>query len=179
MGRLEGSLSRKRETWDRGGTWESTGVFLAVTYSVGDLELREATSFSQSGILLEQYGHQATHKTWPQAYLVYKKCSRVPCGHQAQERHLVCMETWDSVLAGVVCQLDTSWSCYRDNWGKASMRSSCVAGSPKSLRKQAEQARGSKPVSNIPPWPLHQPLLPVLLEFQSWLPLVMNSHVEV
>jgi hypothetical protein len=36
-----------------------------------------------------------------------------------------------------------------------------------SVRKQAEQARGSKPVSNIPPWPLHQLLLPYLLEFQS------------
>ena len=36
-----------------------------------------------------------------------------------------------------------------------------------SIRKQAEQARGSKPVSIIPPWPLHQPLLPTLLEFQS------------
>ena len=33
--------------------------------------------------------------------------------------------------------------------------------------KQAEQARGSKPVSNIPPWSLHQLLLPALLEFQS------------
>jgi hypothetical protein len=30
-----------------------------------------------------------------------------------------------------------------------------------------EQARGSKPVKNIPPWPLHQFLLPDLLEFQS------------
>jgi hypothetical protein len=29
-----------------------------------------------------------------------------------------------------------------------------------SIREQAEQARGSKPVSNIPPWPLHQLLLP-------------------
>jgi hypothetical protein len=29
-----------------------------------------------------------------------------------------------------------------------------------SIRKQAEQARGSKPVSNIPPWPLHQLLPP-------------------
>jgi hypothetical protein len=48
-----------------------------------------------------------------------------------------------------------------------------------SIRKQAEQARGSKPVSNIPPRPLHQLLLPDLLEFQSWLPLVMNSNVEV
>jgi hypothetical protein len=36
-----------------------------------------------------------------------------------------------------------------------------------SIRKQAEQPRGSKPVSNIPPWPLHQLLLPALCEFQS------------
>jgi hypothetical protein len=36
-----------------------------------------------------------------------------------------------------------------------------------SIREQAEQARGSKPVSNISPRPLHQLLLPDLLEFQS------------
>jgi hypothetical protein len=36
-----------------------------------------------------------------------------------------------------------------------------------SIREQAEQARGGQPVSNIPPWPLHQLLLPDLLEFQS------------
>jgi hypothetical protein len=36
-----------------------------------------------------------------------------------------------------------------------------------SIRKQAEQARRSKPVRNIPPWPLHQLWLPDLLEFQS------------
>jgi hypothetical protein len=36
-----------------------------------------------------------------------------------------------------------------------------------SIREQAEQARGSKPVKNIPPWPLHQLMLPDLLEFQS------------
>ena len=36
-----------------------------------------------------------------------------------------------------------------------------------SIRKQAEQARGSKPASNIPPWPLHQLPFPDLLEFQS------------
>ena len=36
-----------------------------------------------------------------------------------------------------------------------------------SIREQAEQAKGSKPVKNIPPWPLHQLLLPDLLEFQS------------
>jgi hypothetical protein len=35
------------------------------------------------------------------------------------------------------------------------------------VREQAEQARGSNPVKNIPPWPLHQLLLPDLLEFQS------------
>jgi hypothetical protein len=35
-----------------------------------------------------------------------------------------------------------------------------------SIREQAEQARGSKPVRNIPPWPLHQLLLPALCEFQ-------------
>jgi hypothetical protein len=36
-----------------------------------------------------------------------------------------------------------------------------------SIRKQAEQARGSKPVKNIPPWLLHQLLLLDLLEFRS------------
>jgi hypothetical protein len=48
-----------------------------------------------------------------------------------------------------------------------------------SIRKQIEQARRSKPVSSILPWPLHQLLVPDLLEFQSWLPLVMNSSMEV
>ena len=48
-----------------------------------------------------------------------------------------------------------------------------------SIREQAEQARGSKPVSNIPRWPPHQLLLPDLLEFQSSLPLVINSSMEV
>jgi hypothetical protein len=32
-----------------------------------------------------------------------------------------------------------------------------------SIRKQAEKARESKPVSNIPPWPLNQLLLPDLI----------------
>ena len=32
---------------------------------------------------------------------------------------------------------------------------------------QAEQTRGSKPVSSTPAWPLHQLLLPDLLKFQS------------
>jgi hypothetical protein len=36
-----------------------------------------------------------------------------------------------------------------------------------SIREQAEQGSGGKPVKNIPPLPLHQLLLPDLLEFQS------------
>ena len=35
------------------------------------------------------------------------------------------------------------------------------------IGEQAEQARGSKPVKNIPRWPLHQLLIPDLLEFQT------------
>ena len=48
-----------------------------------------------------------------------------------------------------------------------------------SIREQAEQTRGSKPVRNIPPGPLHQLLLLDLLEIRSLPPLVMNSTVEV
>jgi hypothetical protein len=36
-----------------------------------------------------------------------------------------------------------------------------------SIREQTDQARGGKPIKNISPWPLHQLLLPDLLEFQS------------
>jgi hypothetical protein len=78
-----------------------------------------------------------------------------------------------TVLAGFVCQLDTGWSYHRErsfSWGNAPIRSSCKAfsqlvikqGGPTvggtspgmvvlgSIRKQAEeQARGSKPVSNM------------------------------
>jgi hypothetical protein len=36
-----------------------------------------------------------------------------------------------------------------------------------SIREQAEQTRGVKPVKNVSPWPLHQLLLPDLLELQS------------
>ena len=92
------------------------------------------------------------------------------------------------VLASFMYQLDTGWSYHRErsfSWGSASMRSSCGAFSQLvikgegplvgvtipglvvlgSIREQAEQARRSKPVSNIPPWPLHQLLLLDLLEF--------------
>jgi hypothetical protein len=94
-----------------------------------------------------------------------------------------------------------SWSYHRErsfSWENASMRSNCksfsqlvtkgerplVVGAISglvvlgSVREQAEQARGSQPIRNIPPWPLHQLLLPDLLEFQSSLTLVMNSNVE-
>ena len=94
------------------------------------------------------------------------------------------------LLAGFGCQLDTGWSYHRErsfSWEDASTRSSCKAFSLLmikgkrplvggtisglvvlgSIREQAEQARESKPVKNIPPWPLHQLLLPDLLEFQS------------
>ena len=100
------------------------------------------------------------------------------------------VEKGSIVLASFVCQVDTVWSYHRErslSWGSASMRSSCgtfsqlvikwegplVGGSTfglvllGSIREQAEQARGSKPVRNIPPWPLHQLLLSDLLEFQS------------
>jgi hypothetical protein len=89
-----------------------------------------------------------------------------------------------------LCQLDTGWSYHRERsfrWGSASMRSNCgtfsqlvikgegplMGGATSglvvlgSIREQAEQARGSKPVKNISPWSLHQLLLPDLLEFQS------------
>ena len=104
----------------------------------------------------------------------------------------ICMYVY-SLYWLVLCQLDTGWSYHRErsfSWGNASMRSNCKAFSQLvikgerplvggtisglvvlgSIREQAEQARGSKPVKNIPPWPLHQLLLPDLLEFQSWLP---------
>lgn len=77
------------------------------------------------------------------------------------------------------------------NWEKASIRSICKGIClisdrwrktialwmalclwlvfPGSLRKQTEETMGSKPVSNSPPWPLHQflPLVPALFEFLS------------
>jgi hypothetical protein len=38
-----------------------------------------------------------------------------------------------------------------------------------SIREQAEQARRSKQVKNIPPWLVHQLLISDLLEFQSFI----------
>ena len=85
----------------------------------------------------------------------------------------------------------TGWFCYHRernfSWGSAAMRSSYGAFSQLvieggglivggaipglavlgSIGGQAEQARGSNPVNNIPSRPLHQLLLPDLLKFQS------------
>ena len=78
----------------------------------------------------------------------------------------------------VLCQLDTA-GVITEKGASVEERSSCKAfpqlvkkqgGSTVggaipglvvlgSIRKQTEQARGSKPISNIPPWPLHK-LLP-------------------
>jgi hypothetical protein len=108
------------------------------------------------------------------------------------------------VLAGFVCQLDTSWSYYRERslpWGNVSMKSSCKIFSQLvikggraqpivgvtisglvvlgSIRNQAEQGRGSKPVNST----LHGLCfssclqVPALCKFLFWLPL--NSNVEV
>jgi hypothetical protein len=38
-----------------------------------------------------------------------------------------------------------------------------------SIRKQTEQTRGSKPISSISPWPLHQLLLPSLFSSPEFL----------
>jgi len=100
--------------------------------------------------------------------------------------------TKGTVLASFVSTWH-SWCYDRErsfSWENASMRSNCKAFSQLvikgerplvggtisglvvlgSIREQAEQARGGKPVKNIPPWPLHRLLLSDLLEFQSWLP---------
>ena len=99
------------------------------------------------------------------------------------ERPLIFSTLEPTVLAGFVCQLDTNWSYYRERslpGGNASIRSSFKAFSQLvsrvgghivggaisglvvlgSIKKQAEQARESKPVRNIPPQPLHQLLPP-------------------
>jgi hypothetical protein len=52
-----------------------------------------------------------------------------------------------------------------------------------SIRKRAEQVRGSKPVRSTPPWPLHQFLLPgsfpvwnlILTSFKKWTAISKNK----
>ena len=50
-----------------------------------------------------------------------------------------------------------------------------------SMRKQAEQAMGRKPVSSIPPWPLHQllPSVQVPLLSSTPCPSVTNCDQDI
>ena len=48
-----GHLQDKTEAWNKGGTQESMGVTLAVTYNIGNMEPEEATSCSQAGTPVE------------------------------------------------------------------------------------------------------------------------------
>ena len=101
-----------------------------------------------------------------------------------------------TVPAGFVRQPDTSWSYHRERsllWGNGFTRSSCKAfsqllikgggllGGLGSTRRKAEQARESNPgTSTFHGLCISSCLqVPALCEVQSWLPLVMNSNVEV
>ena len=62
--------------------------------------------------------------------------------------------------------LSSLWGIFliNDRWGRA--QPTVGGASPEQMilgciRKQAEQAMGSKPASSVPPWPLHQFLLEV------------------
>jgi hypothetical protein len=52
--RRSGHLQDKTETWDKGGAQESMGLTLAETHYIGDMELGEATSCSQTGTPVER-----------------------------------------------------------------------------------------------------------------------------
>ena len=45
-------------------------VTLAMTHNVKDMEPEEATSYSQAVTPMEQQGHQPTHKTFNQKFIV-------------------------------------------------------------------------------------------------------------
>ena len=93
-------------------------------------------------------------------------------GGVVESMHAHSIRPFQIGLAGLVCQLDPSWSYHRErnlSWGNASIRSRCKAFSQLvikegpsplwvvpslswpvlgSIRKQAEQARGGKTVSS-------------------------------
>lgn len=46
---MEGGVSRKSETWDRGGSQESMRVTLAEMPNIGNMEPEKATSRSRAG----------------------------------------------------------------------------------------------------------------------------------
>ena len=76
------------------------------------------------------------------------------------------------------------FKCYLLSWFHISRKHSIPSTLPASMRVYGAipglVVLGSvrKQASNFTPWPLHQFLLPDLLEFQSWLYLVINSNVE-
>jgi hypothetical protein len=104
-----------------------------------------------------------------------------------------------SLLAGFVCQLDTDWRYPRErsfSWENASMRSSYKAfsqlvikergplvggaipglGVLGSIRKQTEQARRSKPVKNILPYPMASASAPA--SWPAWVPVLTSFGDE-
>jgi len=52
-GSVWGISRRDRDTWEKGGTQESNGVFLSVTHYTGDVEPEETTSCSQARTPME------------------------------------------------------------------------------------------------------------------------------
>ena len=70
-----GHLKDMEETYDKGGSQESMGVTLAVTYSSGDMKLEEATS---CGYWQEPQWSIGTpihpENFQPKIYPAYKKC---------------------------------------------------------------------------------------------------------
>ena len=66
-------LQNETETWDKGGGQESMGVSLAVTHSIGNVGPEEATSCSQARSLMEQQGHQPTHKTFHPKFVLSRR----------------------------------------------------------------------------------------------------------
>jgi len=64
-----GHLQEKTETWHKGGIQESMEVTLAVTHNIGNVELEEATSYSQAGTQWRDR-HQPTHKTFNPIFIL-------------------------------------------------------------------------------------------------------------
>jgi hypothetical protein len=76
-------------------------------------------------------------------------CRKSEPGHLPKLQQLLLSIGWRAVLAGFVCQLDTSWSYHRERslfWGNAFMRSSCKAFSQLVIRS------GRAPCGWCHPW---------------------------
>lgn len=133
-----------------------------------------------------------THRSVTCSAIIRKSSSSSKLEHINTHSEILCRvrdlervtTPWDVSIKSLL-RNQLYWSYHRERsfrWGNGSMRSSWKAfsqlvvkcGRPLvgsaisglvvlcSIRKQAEQGIGSKPVSDIPPWPLHQLLLPAL-----------------